>query len=161
MRKASNKLRTILGLVHMNGRIYDASLGRFMSADPFIAQTANLQNYNRYAYVNNNPLGYTDPTAFFLTKLFKNKVFRLAVAIGVGFYTGYYDFGALAPSYGVFGAASTGLAGGAAAFGNAVVPGAAVGAISTGTLKGALTGGVTAGPTCRVGAMQILLGKRY
>ena len=58
-----------LGLVHMNGRIYDASAGRFLSADPFIAQTSNLQNYNRYAYVNNNPLSYTDPSGYFLKKL--------------------------------------------------------------------------------------------
>lgn len=143
-----------LGLVHMNGRIYDASLGRFMSADPFIAQPANLQNYNRYAYVNNNPLSYTDPTGFFLKKLFKNKIFRIAVAIGVGFYTGYYNFGtALAPSYGVFGASSLGLSGGFAAFGNSVVSGASIGGISSGSLKGALNGGITAGLTWGAGSI--------
>lgn len=43
----------------MNGQIYDASLDRFMSVDPLIAQTANLQNYIA-AYVSNNPLSYTD-----------------------------------------------------------------------------------------------------
>ncbi len=45
-----------VGLVHMNGRVYDPQLGRFLSADPQVQYTSNLQNYNRYTYVNNNPL---------------------------------------------------------------------------------------------------------
>jgi RHS repeat-associated protein len=87
-----------LGLVHMNGRIYDASLGRFMSADPFIAQATNLQNYNRYAYVNNNPLSYTDPSGYWSWNPFKavkqitRAVFKalgpevssLVIAVGAG-----------------------------------------------------------------------------
>lgn len=60
-----------VGLVHMNGRVYDAELGRFLSADPHVQQTHNLQNWNRYSYVLNNPLSYTDPTGFFFKKLFK------------------------------------------------------------------------------------------
>ncbi|MFN4329270.1 MAG: RHS repeat domain-containing protein [Limnobacter sp.] len=71
-----------LGLVHMNGRIYDASLGRFMSADPFVAQPNNLQNYNRYAYVNNNPLSYTDPSGYFLKKLFSGFSRAIFKALG-------------------------------------------------------------------------------
>lgn len=51
-----------LGLVHMNGRIYDPVLGRFLSPDPLIQSPDDLQNYNRYSYVLNNPLRYTDPT---------------------------------------------------------------------------------------------------
>lgn len=51
-----------LGFVHMNGRIYDPLLGRFLSPDPHIQDEALLQNYNRYSYVLNNPLRYTDPT---------------------------------------------------------------------------------------------------
>ena len=50
-----------LGLVHMNGRIYDPALGRFFSPDPFVQAPALLASYNRYAYVLNNPLSYTDP----------------------------------------------------------------------------------------------------
>jgi RHS repeat-associated protein len=38
-------------LVHMNGRIYDPTLGRFLQADPFIQAPKNSQSYNRYAYV--------------------------------------------------------------------------------------------------------------
>lgn len=54
-----------LGLIHMNGRIYDPLLGRFMSADPTIQNPYDLQSYNRYSYVGNNPLIFTDPTGYF------------------------------------------------------------------------------------------------
>ena len=48
----------------MNGRIYDPLLGRFLSADPVVQAPNNLQSYNRYSYVLNNPLSLTDPTGF-------------------------------------------------------------------------------------------------
>ena len=63
-----------VGLVHMNGRVYDPALGRFLSADPFVQQPKNLQSLNRYSYVINNPLSYTDPSGFFF-KAFK-KIFK-------------------------------------------------------------------------------------
>jgi RHS repeat-associated protein len=43
-------------LIHMNGRMYDANLGRFLSPDNFIQDPFNTQSYNRYGYVVNNPL---------------------------------------------------------------------------------------------------------
>lgn len=51
-----------VGLIHMNGRLYDPKLKRFLSADNFIQDIGNTQNFNRYGYVLNNPLMYTDPT---------------------------------------------------------------------------------------------------
>ncbi len=56
-------------LVNMKGRIYDPTLGRFMSADPFVQEPGNPQNFNRYAYVLNNPLKYTDPSGYFFKKI--------------------------------------------------------------------------------------------
>jgi RHS repeat-associated protein len=53
-----------LGLVNMNGRIYDPGIGRFLSADPFVQAPTQTQNYNRYSYVLNNPLSFTDPSGF-------------------------------------------------------------------------------------------------
>jgi RHS repeat-associated protein len=53
------------GLIHMNGRVYDPEVGRFLSADPFIQAPYNSQSYNRYSYVLNNPLKYVDPSGYF------------------------------------------------------------------------------------------------
>jgi len=53
-----------VGLIHLNGRVYDPLLGRFVSADPFIQDPANLQSYNRYTYGFNNPLAAADPTGY-------------------------------------------------------------------------------------------------
>jgi RHS repeat-associated protein len=61
-----------VGLVNMNGRLYDPSLGRFLSPDPTVQFIANLQSYNRYSYAGNNPLRYTDPTGYFLDLLAKD-----------------------------------------------------------------------------------------
>ena len=52
------------GLIHMNGRVYDPNLGRFLSSDPIIQDKSNSQNLNRYSYVMNNPMGYTDPSGY-------------------------------------------------------------------------------------------------
>jgi len=51
-----------LGIVHMNGRVYDPVLGRFLSPDPLVQAPYDPQGLNRYAYVRNNPLRYVDPT---------------------------------------------------------------------------------------------------
>lgn len=53
-----------MGLNHMNGRVEDAILGRFLSPDPHVPDPSNAQSYNRYSYVNNNPLSFIDPTGF-------------------------------------------------------------------------------------------------
>lgn len=53
-----------VGLVHMNGRIYDQELGRFVSPDPIVQAPYVTNSFNRYAYVMNNPLKYTDPTGY-------------------------------------------------------------------------------------------------
>jgi RHS repeat-associated protein len=53
-----------LGLVHMNGRVYDPLLGRFLSADPRVSLPYDGQGLNRYAYALNNPLLFTDPSGY-------------------------------------------------------------------------------------------------
>ncbi|MBI4761319.1 MAG: RHS repeat-associated core domain-containing protein [Chloroflexota bacterium] len=46
-----------------NARWYDPSLGRFAQPDTLIPeQMQGVQAWDRYAYVNNNPVRYTDPT---------------------------------------------------------------------------------------------------
>ena len=48
--------------IHMNARMYDPMLGRFLQADPLIQAPENLQSWNAYTYVFNNPLTLVDPT---------------------------------------------------------------------------------------------------
>lgn len=53
-----------LELIHMNGRVYDYSLGRFTGVDPVIQFPLNSQSMNPYSYIMNNPLSGTDPTGY-------------------------------------------------------------------------------------------------
>jgi RHS repeat-associated protein len=45
-----------IGLVNMNGRVYDPELGRFLSADSVTPSIFYSQALNRYSYVFNRPL---------------------------------------------------------------------------------------------------------
>jgi RHS repeat-associated protein len=49
-------------LVNMNARIYDPTLGKFLSPDDVVPDAYNGQSYNRYTYVDDNPLSYDNPT---------------------------------------------------------------------------------------------------
>lgn len=53
-----------LGMIHMNGRIYDPVIARFTSPDPNVTNPKWMQTFNRYTYVDNNPFAYTDPTGY-------------------------------------------------------------------------------------------------
>lgn len=53
-----------VGIIHMNGRIYEPTIGRFLSADPIVQVPTYSQSYNRYSYVFNSPLSFTDPSGF-------------------------------------------------------------------------------------------------
>ncbi|MCB1622882.1 MAG: hypothetical protein KDI44_19365, partial [Thiothrix sp.] len=59
----------VFGFINMKGRLYDPVLGRFLSADPFVQFANNTQSYNRYSYVLNNPLSFTDPSGYLLSGL--------------------------------------------------------------------------------------------
>ncbi|MES2778348.1 MAG: FG-GAP-like repeat-containing protein [Bacteroidota bacterium] len=63
------------GLINMNARLYDPLLGMMLSPDNMIQAPGVTQNYNRYAYVSNNPLKYTDPTGNFLAVPFMAMAF--------------------------------------------------------------------------------------
>ena len=63
-----------VGLIHMNGRLFDPRLGLFLQGDPFIQDPSDLQSYNRYTYCYNNPLTCTDPSGYLFNGLIKIKV---------------------------------------------------------------------------------------
>ena len=100
-----------VGLIHMGGRVYDPEIGRFLSPDPFVQFPASTQGFNRYAYVSNNPLSYTDPSGYFLEKLGKK-----AISVGIA---------AVAASHGGW---------------IAVIGGAVAGYLATGSWQGAAVG---------------------
>ena len=54
--------REEFGLYDYNASYYSPGLGRFVSADTIVPELANPQAFNRYSYVYNNPLIYTDPS---------------------------------------------------------------------------------------------------
>ena len=130
-----------VGVIHMNGRIYDPKLGRFLQADPVVQAPKNSQSLNRYSYVLNNPLSYTDPSGYFSLKRF----FKRWGPVIVAAVASYFTFGAasgwawgLMPST-IAGVASTGAYIASAAIGGAVA-GFVGGAIISGNLKGAVKG---------------------
>jgi RHS repeat-associated protein len=117
-------------VVHMNGRLYSSSEGRFLQADPFIQAPYNAQSWNAYSYVFNNPLRYTDPTGMLGVE---ERQWLAAIVMIVSIF--------FAPEY-------TPEAAGAFV-GYFAVAGFVSGAIATqswkGGLMGAMTGAVTAG----------------
>lgn len=58
----SHEELTDVGLVHMNARLYDPEIGRFVSPDSIVPDAGNPLAYNRYSYVYNNPALATDPS---------------------------------------------------------------------------------------------------
>ena len=51
-----------LGLYYYNARYYAPYLNRFLSADTLVPDPQNPQSFNRYAYVLNSPIRYSDPS---------------------------------------------------------------------------------------------------
>lgn len=113
------------GIINMGGRLYDADLGRVLQADPFVQDPTNTQSFNRYTYVFNNPLSYTDPSGYFSLR----QVIGIAVGIALAIF--------LPGSIGVF---WTGF-----------ISGFASSLIITGNLKTALISGIIAGSIAFVG----------
>ncbi len=146
------------GLIHMNGRIYDPVLGRFLSADIVVQMPSVIGSYNRYSYVLNNPLAMTDPSGYF----FVIDDIIIAAFVSAGVSAGY----AALATYALIGAATAaatghntaarrflgaaimfatgGLSGPDAAFLQAAGSFAA-GGIQSGSLEGAVVAGISFG----------------
>ncbi|MCB9776412.1 MAG: RHS repeat-associated core domain-containing protein [Nitrospiraceae bacterium] len=74
------------GLYFYEARYYDATLGRFISADTLVPNPGNHQDFNRYTYGNNNPILFNDPTGRFgiksITNAFKKATRKLKNTLG-------------------------------------------------------------------------------
>lgn len=51
-----------IGLYYYVARFYDPQLARFISADTIVPEVGSSQGYDRYAYVNGNPISFNDPS---------------------------------------------------------------------------------------------------
>jgi RHS repeat-associated protein len=143
-----------VGIIHMNGRLYDPLLRRFLNADENIQDPYNTQNYNKYGYVLNNPLMFNDPSGefawaagFFLT--YVAPVIWGAVVgtlISVGMYTiqslvmNSWSWNGFANAL-LMGAVTGGVSGG---LGQVFSASGFWGSVGSSAFVGAGTGGVTA-----------------
>lgn len=109
-----------VGIIHMNGRLYDPLLRRFLNADENIQDMFNTQNYNKYGYVLNNPLMYNDSSGEFLfIPILVAAMYGAAICAGVAAVT-YSIQGLITGNWSMKG------------FVKAILGGAIVGAISGG-----------------------------
>jgi len=121
-----------------------------LQADPVVQAPKNSQNLNRYSYVLNNPLSYTDPTGFsFFKKYWRVIAAAVAVYVTAGLATPWiagfaWGAGAAAGTLSVAGAAVVGA-----------ITGAVGGAILTGTVKGAFYGALAGAALGAIGASGI------
>jgi hypothetical protein len=129
----------------MGGRIYDPILGRFFQADPFIQAPINSQSYNRFAYVLNNPMSYTDPSGYFFVAHKTQQSFLKA-------------------SVKVFGAEAVGIAGNLATIGCGIAApvcaahfnynfNRAMGVSTSGSLRAGFTAAISAYTFQQIGSM--------
>ena len=81
-------------LIHLGGRVLDAKFGRFLSADPTVPHPGSTQSFNRYSFVQNNPLSRIDPSGFtdFAISGFGDDRFRFTFSFGYWsrLVTGYF-----------------------------------------------------------------------
>jgi RHS repeat-associated protein len=144
-----------VGIVNMNGRVYDPVIGRFLSPDPNVQFAADLQSYNRYSYVLNNPLRYADPTGYFLDGGF-DTIVNIAIGVtslavcgtGVGC---VFAFAALATIYNTSSMINSGVA-----WDQAVTLGIA--GLAVGTIGGAI-GGMIGGAVGEAASNNQLVGR--
>ena len=71
-----------LSLVDMNGRVYDPTVGRFISADPTVPAPLFSQAFNRYSYVYNSPLIWVDPSGYTNWPLLGLGLLHLGTGVG-------------------------------------------------------------------------------
>ncbi|MCP4153799.1 MAG: hypothetical protein GY757_39095 [bacterium] len=67
-KSASQELDEETDLMVYNARYYDPFVGRFITADSMAPDPNDSQAFNRYAYVQGNPIRYTDPTGHYIPK---------------------------------------------------------------------------------------------
>jgi len=166
------QIAELSGLIHMNARIYDSDIGRFLSADTVVQDPHDSQAYNRYSYARNNPMVFTDPSGHsWFSKLWdKIKPYVIAVVVAViAIYTAGAVLGALGHSIasasagwvsasGVAGSTALLASGAAAGFtaglASGLLNGAGLGDSLVMGVQGAVYGAIGAGAANVIGGIQ-------
>ncbi|AIO19041.1 tRNA nuclease WapA precursor [Candidatus Izimaplasma bacterium HR1] len=52
-------------MYYLNSRFYNPDIGRFINSDGLLGEAGNILGHNMYAYCQNNPVMYTDPSGEF------------------------------------------------------------------------------------------------
>jgi RHS repeat-associated protein len=159
-----------IGLIDLNGRVYDPFLGRFTSADPTVQAPKNLQSLNRYSYVLNNPTSGIDPSGYISISWsgFVNDVEAVGNWIGGAVSAAGNWIANNAETIGIvaaiivvsavtYGAADAALLPSLGGLGAAVVAGAAAGAVA-GALSSTLMGGGFSWQAVGMGALTGAIG---
>ena len=161
------------GLIHMNARLYDPILGRFLSPDPYVQLPDFTQAMNRYGYCMNRPLCYVDKNGEIIGWIIAGAIIGGAINVAThwdnisnfGQFLGYFGVGAAAGALGplvggavggagFIGGAISGMVGGAASgftlgIGNTLMAGGgflnALGNGTMGAFSGAMCGGALGG----------------
>lgn len=161
------------GLIHMNARLYDPILGRFLSPDPYVQLPDFTQAMNRYGYCMNRPLCYVDKNGEVIGWIIAGAIIGGAINVAThwdnisnfGQFLGYFGVGAAAGALGplvggavggagFIGGAISGMVGGAASgftlgTGNTLMAGGgflnALGNGTMGAFSGAMCGGALGG----------------
>ena len=139
------------GLIHMNARLYDPILGRFLSPDPYVQLPDFTQAMNRYGYCMNRPLCYVDENGEFFwivvgiaagVTAITNVAIHWNEITAAGGWKGFWKGAGYALAGGVAGGVGAAVGIGAAVgFGAAAgVTGAQLAAATTGILPGATVG---------------------
>ena len=149
-----------VGLIHMNGRMYDAKLGRFLSPDNYIQDPYNTQSFNRFGYVWNNPLSHIDPDGEFLFI-----PFLIAAATGAAFSAAIYTVTSLiSGNFSWSGLGSSVLGGALQGMGAFFGPvGVVVGGILSSSVTTAIQGGSLGeiGQSAFIGGISSIAGSEF
>jgi len=151
-------------LMYYNARYYDATIGRFIQPDSIIPNVYNPQDLNRYAYVHNNPVRYTDPSGHFVFVPLLIMAIGGVINAGVDYYVttqvnhqdysvergaAMFTVGAVATGVAMVAAplAATGVTAVATTLGADAVVSTAAGVVTAGTVTGVINVGTGAANT--------------
>jgi RHS repeat-associated protein len=131
------------GLVYMQQRYYEPLAGRFLSVDPVTTDFKTGEQFNRYAYVNNNPYKFKDPDG-----RFANFAVGFVVGAGIEASLQFIQSGKITSGAAIVGAGVSGA-----------LTGGASGVLSAAAARGATSALTATVKTAGVGAAAAVVGK--